>query len=132
MSAIAIISLDMKKNRIRIHKSTLELLKYPKNIHILINPNEYKLVIRPTPPDIKDSLKINYKTDSDCEFYSTDLMDQLSRLKPQLLYSCTYRIIGEIVEEKRIALFDINKATIYEGTSSAESKKQIRSVPNER
>ena len=122
----------MKKNRIRIHKTTLELLNRPKNIHILINPNEYKLVIRPTPPDIKDSLKINYKADSDCEFYSTDLMEQLSRLKPQLFNFCTYRIIGEIVEEKRIALFDINKATIYEGTSNLESKKQIRSVPNER
>ncbi len=125
------ITLDMKKNRIRIHKATLELLKRPRNIHILINPAEYKLVIRPTPPDVKDSLKISYKADSDCEFYSTDLMEQLSRLKPQLNNSCTYRIIGEIVEEKRIALFDINKAARYDGPISSECKDQVRSAPNE-
>ena len=131
MPATAIITLDMKKNRIRIHKSTLELLKKPKNIHILINPTAYKLVIRPTPPDIKDSLKISYKADSDCEFYSTDLMEQLSRLKPQLSNSCTYRISGEIVGDKRIAIFDICNAAIYDGPSSSERNELIRSVPNE-
>ncbi len=121
----------MKKCRIRIHKATLELLNRPKNIHILINPEEYKLVIRPTPPDIKDSLKISYKADSDCEFYSTELMEQLSKLRPELGTSCTYRIIGELVEEKRIALFDINKAAIYDGPSINESKDHIRRVPHE-
>ncbi len=110
----------MKKHRIRIHKSTLEALMCPNNIHILINPVEYKLVIRPTPPDIKDSLKISYKTDSDCEFYSTDLMEKLTLLKPQFNNSCTYRIVGQIVEDKGIALFDITKATIYEGLSINE------------
>ena len=121
----------MKKKRIRIHKITLELLNYPENIHILINPEEKKLVIRPTPPDIKDSLKISYKNDIDCEFYSTDLMEQLSFLKPQLNTSKTYRIIGEIVETKKIALFDVNKAYIYEGQSIVENKEAVRSVPNE-
>ena len=131
MPAAIIITLDMKKCRIRIHKTTLELLNRPKNIHILINPAEYKLVIRPTPPDIKDSLKISYKADSDCEFYSTELMEQLSRLRPELSTSRTYRIIGEIIEEKRIALFDINKAVIYDGPPTNDSKDHTRSSPNE-
>ena len=56
-----IITLDLKKNRIRIYKSTLELLGKPRNIHILVNPADRKLIIRPTVPGKKASLKINYK-----------------------------------------------------------------------
>ena len=113
----------MKKNRIRIHKVTLDLLGKPKNKHILINPTEYNIIIRTTPPDTKDSLTISYKADSDCEFYSTDLMKQLSLLKPQLKKTCTYRILGETVNERRIVLFDINNATIVDGSVGNESKK---------
>ncbi len=116
MTPSAMITLDMKKNRIRIHKATLDLLKKPQNIHILINPDTSSLVIRPTPDNIKDSLKISYRADSDCEFYSTDLMEQLLLLKPQLNTSCTYRIVGKIVSEKRIAIFDISEAALYDGS----------------
>ena len=47
-------------------------------------------------------------------------MEKLTILKPQFNNSCTYRIVGQIVEDKGIALFDITKATIYEGLSINE------------
>lgn len=112
----------MKKNRIRIHKITLESLNHPKNIHLLINPTEYKIVIRPIPPNIKDSLQISYKPDSDCEFYSTELMEQLSMLNNNLCSDNTYRIKGEILEEGRLALFHINRAELYEDHINLETK----------
>ena len=87
-----IITLDLKKNRIRIYKSTLELLGNPRYIHILINPTEQKLIIRPTVPGKKASLKVNYKNDPECAFYSTMLVNKLSGLLPRDDPEYSYRI----------------------------------------
>jgi hypothetical protein len=120
----AVISLDMKKKRIRIHKSTLELLDNPTNIVILINPDKYKIMIRPVLPDVKDSLKVIYKTNADCEFYSKELMDQLSKLGSCINLSYTYRITGKAVPGKGIALFDINDAVRYGMPTDLEQKSR--------
>lgn len=118
----AVISLDMKKKRIRIHKSTLESLNRPENIVILINPDTYKIAICPTLPDVKDSLKVSYDSNTDCEYYSKELMVQLSRLKTSINRSYTYRIRGKI--DKNIAIFDINDAVRYDPSTDTESKNR--------
>ncbi len=111
----AVISLDMKKKRIRIHKSTLDSLKRPENIMILINPDTYKIAICPTLSDVKDSLKVSYDSNMDCEYYSKELMVQLSGLKSSINRSYTYRIQGKI--DKNIAVFDINDAIRFDPSS---------------
>ena len=127
----AMISLDMKKKRIRIHRSTLELLNNPSNIHILINPQPNKIALCPARPDTKDSIKLQYGTDIDCELYSTELMEQLSYLSPKIDFASTYRIIGEVIPDKGIALFDLTDATKLDASSKAEANDITRSVPNE-
>ncbi len=110
------ITLDLKKNRIRIYKSTLELLGNPRYIHILINPAEQKLIIRPTVPGKKASLKVKYKNDTECAFYSTMLVNKLSGLLPQNDPECSYRISGRMIEEQGFALFDIATATAIDSS----------------
>ncbi len=127
----AIISLDMKKKRIRIHRSTLELLKNPSNIHILINPQTNKIALCPSRPEAKDSIKLQYGPDVDCELYSTELMEQLSYLSPQFDLTYTYRIIGEVIPDKGIALFDLTDATKLDPSGKAEANDTTRSIPNE-
>ena len=112
----AAISLDMKKKRIRIHKSTLDLLNKPENIVIMVNPDKNKIALCSTLPDVKDSLKVFYDNNSDCEYYSKELMEQLSRLKSCIDQSYTYRIYGKIVNSI-LAIFDINDAFRYDGCS---------------
>ena len=131
MSTKIMITLDLKKNRIRIHKSTLELLGKPKNIHILVNPKKCKLIIKPTYPDKRASLKIIYKRDVECEFYSVILIRRLSKLLPQNNPECTYRIVGRIILHPNLALFDINDAVIYNGAEDNEISDIVRSEPHE-
>ncbi len=106
----AAISLDMKKKRIRIHKSTLELLNRPDNIMILVNPEVYMIAICPALSGKKDSLKVIYNNNIDCEYYSKNLMEQLSWLKSGIKHSYTYRIAGGLSDDGKIVVFDINNA----------------------
>ncbi|MCR5331775.1 MAG: hypothetical protein K6E62_11415 [Lachnospiraceae bacterium] len=131
MSTKVLITLDLKKNRIRIFKSTLELLGRPRNIHILVNPADRKLIIRPTVPDKKASLKINYKTVAECEFYSRQLIEHLSALLPQNDPEFSYRISGRLVPEQGFALFDIDTATAIESPPDDENTDTVRSNANE-
>ena len=127
----AIISLDMKKKRIRIHRSTLELLNNPGNIHILINPQTNKIALCPARPGTKDSIKLQYGPDIDCELYSTELMAQLSYLSPKFDSTYTYRIIGEVIPDRDIALFDLTTATKLDASTKDETTNITRSTPNE-
>ena len=123
----AVISLDMKKKRIRIHKTTLELLNRPENIMILVNPETYMIAICPALPNKKDSLKVIYDNNADCEYYSKELMEQLSWLKSSIKRTYTYRITGELSYDRKIAVFDINKAVRYD---TSDEPKENTGVSN--
>lgn len=102
------ITLDMKKNRIRIHKATLRLLMNPKFIHILINPEKNTIAICPSLHKGRDTLSVSCRMDYDCELYSKDLMYQLSTLKPGINANTSYRIAGIMDEENIAVVFDIS------------------------
>lgn len=102
------ITLDMKKNRIRIHKTTLRLLMNPKFIHILINPEKNTLAICPSLHRGRDTLSIQCRTNHDCELYSKDLMYQISTLKPEINTDTSYRIEGIMDEENIAIVFNIS------------------------
>ena len=116
----AAITLDMKKQRIRIHKKTLELLNNPEYVLILVNPHKSAIAVCPTDSEQKDSLKISYD-DSDCEYYSKELMTQLSKLRLFTDQSYTYRIKGNVLNNGRIAIFDMNDAVRYSDPPDQET-----------
>lgn len=102
------ITLDMKKNRIRIHKTTLRLLMNPKFIHILINPEKNTIAICPSLHKGRDTLSIQCRSDYDCELYSKDLMYQISTLKSEISPNTSYRVEGIVDEENIAVVFDIS------------------------
>lgn len=103
-----LITLDMKKNRIRIHKTTLRLLMNPKFIHILINPEKNSIAIFPSLNKGRDTLSVPCRTGQDCELYSKDLLYQISTLKPDINNATSYRIEGIVDEENIAIVFDIS------------------------
>ena len=76
------ITIDIKNNRIRIHKLGLHLLQDPKHIQILVNPTKRKLAIKPATKDTPhmQTIKIENKalpSDNCVEIYSASLCQTL-------------------------------------------------------
>ena len=108
---ITTLTLDMKKQRIRIHKKMLEELNRPEYIVILVNPYKSTIAVVPMETGDKDTLKVSYD-DSECEYYSKKLMSHLTKIRIQLDQSCTYRIKGKVINHG-MALFDMHDAVRF-------------------
>ena len=103
------LSIDQKKNRIRIHKKTLYMLDNPTFIQILVNPDKKALVIMPSVKEDHLAHRINwmYLDDSSksYELYSKTLVEMINSLQiwePRQIY----KVEGELVKT------DIQKACI--------------------
>ena len=114
----ASISLDLKKNRIRIHKQTLHALNDPGYILFLVNPEERVLGIKVCSKDARLANKITYHPGTDCDFYSKELLYQLRMVCPELTDRNTFRISGSIQPDKGIALFKMNQSIPVTDSSS--------------
>ncbi len=113
-----IISIDLKKSRIRIYKSTLHQLRDPKYIQLLVNPTERIVAIRGDDSRCKESHEVCFsrlKPDYCYELYSKQLVSTLMTLFPGLEKNCTYRFTGEVREADRLALFPLDTIQRVEG-----------------
>jgi len=77
------ISIDIRKNRIRIYKSLLQLLGFPKYIQFLVNPNNKSMAIKcvehPVPGLPCEKIKPQeFMTNDSYELYSKSLMHRKS------------------------------------------------------
>lgn len=94
-----IVCIDLKKNRIRVHKVTLHLLGDPEYIQLLINPQSGSLVIRKTVAE--DYLRLRVREEllmGDCyEINSKALMEKLRIIHNDWEKNCSYRIYGRII-----------------------------------
>ncbi|SDJ31800.1 hypothetical protein SAMN04487760_10546 [Lachnospiraceae bacterium G41] len=99
------ITLDMKKNRIRIHKNTLTMLDYPDYIYILVNPEKRKIAVCRANNTDKDVIHITSTHCSYCDIYSTELMEQISSLNENIISNLSYRLQGE--KKNNYIAFDI-------------------------
>lgn len=108
------IALDMKKGRIRIHKSTLHILGDPQYIQLLINEETMQLALRciEKPHSGDQCNKTNVKklgADESCEFYSFTLMNKLRMLMKDIDDRHTYRLTnGKHIKSHNIALFELS------------------------
>ena len=100
--------IDLKKNRIRIHKATLHLLGDPDYIQFLVNPIDQSLVIRRSIKNDYLSHHIRWNLISGkqcCDFYSYFLLKSLRNVNYDWEENRSYRIYGKVHEKEKLAQF---------------------------
>ena len=109
-SPTVLLSVDMKKYRIRIHKATLHLLGDPPYIQLLINPASsivaLKSVSRSTSKDQTHRVpKKTLRSSNSVEIYSKYFIDKLIELVPDLTDGNCYHMTGTIIPSENMAVF---------------------------
>ena len=99
------ISLDMKKRRLRIHKQTLKMMNNPECIYIWVNPEQKVIAICACENNSKDALKV--PTGRNCEIFSTSLFEELMNLNVGFQENSTYRLTGVLSQGQKVARFNI-------------------------
>lgn len=108
-----IVSLDLKKNRIRIHKATLHRLGEPKRVQLLFNPEKRALMISCPSKSMSESQdeKVYFDkpgTDGSYQLYSNELMKRIRTICPKLEDHKLYNICGKYVPGINAAIFQID------------------------
>ena len=114
----AAISVDIKKSRIRVYKTTLAQLGLPKYIQLLVNPTERKIAIRGLDKRCKESHAVSFshmRTDYSYELYSKELITNLMRVFPDIEPNGTYKLTGEVFTENKVAMFSLDTLVKLEG-----------------
>lgn len=111
--------LDLKKNRIRIHKQTLHMLEDPEYIQLLVNPDKKLIAIRKSIS--KDHLAHRISLDNlsgNCyELYSRELLDNLMKVESSLEWNQSYRIYGFLDSKAGVAQFRMNDCQLLEAVN---------------
>jgi len=111
--------LDLKKNRIRIHKQTLHMLEDPEYIQLLVNPDKKLIAIRKSIS--KDHLAHRISLDNlsgNCyELYSRELLDNLMKVESSLEWNQSYRIYGFLDSKAGVAQFRMNDCKLLEAVN---------------
>jgi len=118
-----ILCIDLKKNRIRVHKVTLHLLGDPDCIQLLVNPKTGMLAIRGTIPEDHLGLKIHKEmlTDGNCyEIHSKNLMQKLCSVRSDWENNCSYRIYGQCDPKSGVAQFPMKDIVLIEDVLTNE------------
>ena len=105
------VSIDLKKNRIRIHKDTLHRLGDPSFIHLLYNPISATMAVQCTEVEDKTTFTIKpsqMASENSIEFYSLSLLNKIRETYKELDGHCTYRLSGSIIPDERLAVFPLN------------------------
>lgn len=110
MKEQATISIDLKKNRIRVHKAMLHKLGDPKFIQLLVNPESRAVAIRcvDVPLSGEPTHKVTeqkLRSDNSYEIYSRSFLLKLSELDPSIGTSGLFRMDGEVFPSKKMAVF---------------------------
>lgn len=110
--------IDLKKNRIRIHKKTLHMLGDPEYVQILVNPQKSTIAIRNCNADDYRSERIKWQLISGrqcCEFYSKYLIKCLRGVCFDWKDDRSYRIDGKLIASENLAQFSMTKSVLIEG-----------------
>lgn len=116
------LTIDTKKYRLRVHKSTIHQLGDPKLIQLLVNPRDKLMAIRGADQNssVRDRIKVErqMKDVDDCvEMYSKHLISKLLEAFPELEIGFCYNLCGRVVSAEKLAVFPISAVivTISEG-----------------
>lgn len=111
-------SVDLKKYRIRIHRSTLAMLGLPKYVHLLVSPSDMMLAIQGTDQRTQFTHRVNLAAlhpDNSYEIYSTLFVNKLCSLVANLDTKCTYRLTGKLLSEENAAVFHLSTLQKVDG-----------------
>lgn len=118
-AANIMLSVDMKKYRIRIHKATLHKIGDPPYILLLINPESsvvaLKAVKRASSKGQTHRVsKKALQSSNSVEFYSKSFIDKLNELVPDLNEGFCYHMTGRIVPAENMAVFSFKTLRPFE------------------
>ena len=118
-SPTVLLSVDIKKYRIRIHKATLHLLGDPPYIQLLINPSSsivaLKSVSRSTSKDQTHRVpKKTLRSSNSVEIYSKFFIDKLIELVPDLTDGNCYHMTGTTIPSEKMAVFSFKTLRPFE------------------
>lgn len=105
-------SVDLKKYRIRLHKSALHLLGDPKYIQLLVNPQEMVVAILPVEKSVPGNQvhavsQLRMQSDESVEIYSQSFIKKLCNVIGGLDGGHTYHISGVVLQRGNVALYSL-------------------------
>ena len=107
----ATMTLDLKRNRIRIDKSTLKKLNDPKYIQFQINPEEMFIAFlgsdKPLAGGTANKVNLVRIPNQSVEFYSNKLLEGVVSMIGMLDFRYSYRLSGEVDVANRVAYFSM-------------------------
>lgn len=109
-----ILSIDLKKNRIRVHKVTLELLGNPEYILLMVNPHSQVIALQCSDPHDYLAHRVNMEllTDGNCyELYSQKFINRLCKVNSEWKRNRCYRIYGHLDNFNNVACFRMQDIT---------------------
>lgn len=106
--------LDVKYNRIYIHRATLKAIGNPAFVALGIHPQSRKLVVLPSAADASDSIRVRYAEDNPCCIRSKPLLDCIRTVAPQLNRSRSHLLRGKLLAGQLAVSFDMNEAETIE------------------
>ncbi len=107
------IAIDLKKYRIRIHKSTLRGLGEPNIVQLLFNPDRRALLISCPTKSISESQdeKVLFDkpgTDGTYQLYSRSLLKRMQEICTGLEDNCLYHVNGKYIKNMNAAFFSMD------------------------
>ena len=109
----AAITVDLKKNRIRIYKTAIHLLGDPAFLLLLVNPEDRSICVSCGDPNDKRSHRVRLsalKGGNSFELNSKSLCTALMDVCPEWSDSHSYRCYGELVPGMGIVRFPLTDA----------------------
>jgi len=115
-----IMSVDLKKYRIRVHKAALHLMGDPKYIQLLVNPQEMAVAIRSVDQTMSgDQTHLvspsRMKSDFSYEIYSQSFVKKLCEVVGGLDSGYSYHISGVVLHKEKVALYSLKTIRKMEG-----------------
>jgi hypothetical protein len=104
------VTIDIKKARIRIFKTTIHALGDPKYIQLLVNPNNRTVAIRFVEKETSgdQNHKVKITAGDSYEIYSRAFVSKLYEIVGGLDPKYSYRMTGEIVPKQKMAVFSMD------------------------
>ena len=109
---VANLTIDLRRNRFRIHQDTIHNLGDPAYIQFLINPEDGFIAIlgseKPLAGGTANKVTLyNASRSKSAEFYSSNLMNSIFNNFGSLDFRFSYRLTGEIDQVNRVAYYSM-------------------------
>lgn len=125
-SNVPALSIDFRRNRIRVHRKTLRLLGSPDYIQLLVNPADGVIALRRLEQPEPQHFKVNWEVLArrNCfDIHSMSFIRKLQQCCKNLPQDRTYRIKGRYIPAYEIARFCLKDAKPVNTDSEDENEQ---------